>query len=195
MKRMIIRRAGLLLLLAGGAVWLLGHDSQAHPVPSPCYDFVTGGGWFTPTPLGIGKANFGFNAGYKNGEPPPPLMGELNYIDHNNGMHVHSTSVDAYYGFNCFDACAGKDCADRQFFGDATVNGVPGYRYGVEVIDDGEPGNVPKGHDRFIINVTGPDISYHADSGGAPNACTPPSDGIDGGNIQIHKPCNGVNPK
>lgn len=196
MKWVIIRMAGFILLLAGAAVSLPGYESEAHPVPSPCFDFVTGGGWLTPTPSGNDHANFGFEAGYKNGAPPPPLMGNLNYIDHNTGMHVKATSVDTYDAFSCFDAVHGIECADRTFSGSAEVNGVAGYSYRAEVVDDGEPGNVPKGHDRFILTVSGPGgFSYHADSGGAPNAFTPPSDGIDGGNIQIHKPCNGVNPQ
>ncbi|MBI4638169.1 MAG: hypothetical protein HY727_17675 [Candidatus Rokubacteria bacterium] len=200
MKWVILRMAGLVFLLTGVAVSMPGHDSEAHPVPSPCFDFVTGGGWFAPTPDSDPdnpnqRANFGFEAGYKNGEPPPPLMGNLNYIDHNTGMHVKATSVDTYDAFACFDTVHNTECADRTFSGSAQVNGVAGYAYRAEVVDDGEPGNVPKGHDRFIITVSGPGLSYHADSGGAPSAFTPPSDGIDGGNIQIHKPCNGVNPK
>ncbi len=195
MKWVIIRVAGLVLLLTGVAVSLPGPDSEAHPVPSPCFDFVTGGGWFTPTPEGDAKANFGFEAGYKNGEPPPPLMGNLNYIDHNTGMHVKATSVDTYTAYACFDAVHGVECADRAFTGSAEVNGAPGYSYTAEVVDDGEPGNTPKGWDRFILTVSGPGLSYRADSGGAPDDFIPPSDGIDGGNIQIHKPCNGINPK
>lgn len=191
----IVRLAGLALFLATVAVLLPGDRAEAWPPPENCYDFVTGGGWFAPTSLGGDRANFGFNAGYKNGAPPPPLRGELNYIDHNAGLHVHSTSVDTYAAYGCFDAVHQRECADRVFSGSAEVNGVPGFSYTVEVVDDGEPGNVPKGWDRFIISVSGPGFAYHADSGGAPSAFTPPSDGIDGGNIQIHKACNGVNPK
>src|SRR6266446_4152248 len=175
MKWTIIRMAGLVVVLAGVAVLLPGRGAEAWsvPPPSPCLDFATGGGWFTPTPLGNDKANFGFNAGYKNGTKVP-LKGELNYIDHNNGMHVHSTSVDTYTAYDCFDAVHGKDCDDRVFTGSATVNGASGYTYRVEVIDEGEPGNVPKGHDRFTITVSGQGLSYFADSGGAPNEFTSP---------------------
>lgn len=195
MTRVIIRLVGLALFLAGVAVLLPGDGAEAHQPPQNCFDFVTGGGWFAPTSLGGGQANFGFNAGFKSGAPPPPLQGELNYIDHNTGLHVHSTSVDTYDAFNCFDAVHQRDCADRVFSGSAEVNGAPGFSYSVEVVDDGEPGNVPKGSDRFIISVSGPAFAYHADSGGAPDAFTSPSDGIDGGNIQIHKACNGINPQ
>jgi hypothetical protein len=170
-------------LLSGGT------NNVDGAVPNPCYDFVTGGGWFSPTPLGPGRANFGFNAGYKNGEPPPPLRGELDYIDHNNGMHVKATSVDSYVGFNCNEN--GKDCADRVFEGGAEINGVGGFGYTVEVIDHGEPGNAPKGDDRIIVSLSN---GYYADSGGAFLHNPPDQNGIDGGNIQVHKPCNGVSP-
>src|SRR5207237_6347027 len=58
---------------------------------SPCGDFVTGGGWIIGTPSGA-KANFGVAGGRKNGE----LWGHLNYIDHDNGMHVKATAVTGY---------------------------------------------------------------------------------------------------
>ena len=74
MRWVMVRMAGLVLVLTGVAVLLPGRGAEAWPPPSNCFDFVTGGGWFTPTPLGNDKANFGFNAGYKNGPPPPPLM-------------------------------------------------------------------------------------------------------------------------
>ena len=186
MKWAIIRIAGLVLLLAGVAVLLPGDGTEAWTVPANCYDFTTGGGWFTPTPSGNDKANFGFEVGYKNGPPPPPLRGNLNYIDHNTGMHVKATSVDTYTAYSCTDA-SGRDCDDRAFSGSATVNGATGYSYAAEVIDDGEPGNKPKGHDRFMLTVSGPGLFYTADSGGAP--CTASTCGIDGGNIEVHKEC------
>jgi len=190
-QKLTLTTTALLMLLAITA-WFPTGTAEAWPPPSPCLDFVTGGGWFSPTPLGTDKANFGFEAGYKNTNQP--LRGNLNYIDHNNGMHVKATSVDTYDAFNCFDATHGIECADRTFTGSAEVNGVSGYSYTARVVDDGEPGNVPKGHDRFALTVSGPNLTYVADSGGAPDAFTPPSDGIDGGNIQIHKSC-GANPK
>jgi len=187
-QKLTLTTAALLLLVVLTA-WLSTGTAEAWPPPSPCLDFVTGGGWFSPTPLGSDKANFGFEAGYKNTNQP--LRGNLNYIDHNNGMHVKATSVDTYEAFSCTDF-NGNECADRVFTGSAEVNGASGYSYTAEVIDDGEPGNVPKGHDRFRLSVSGPGLSYIADSGGAP--AVGPTDGIDGGNIQIHKSC-GANPK
>lgn len=177
-----IRTAGLVFLLIGGFVYLSNQKAGAHEVPSPCFDFVTGGGWFAPAGAGPDRANFGFNAGFKGPNQTEP-SGHLNYIDHNDGMHVSSTSVDTYEAFACE-----PDCADRRFTGTAKVNGVSGFSYAVEVIDAGEPGNAPKGKDRFIITVSGPGLGYHADSGGF-GSCSGDSCGIDGGNIEIHKSC------
>ena len=97
------------------------------------------------------------------------------------GMKLKATSVTTYQAFNC------TDCADRFFGGDAEVNGVPGFLYSVEVLDGGEPGNAPKGEDRFIIAVSN---GYQADSGGIgfQNPATGQT-GIDNGNIKIHKNC------
>ncbi len=179
--------------LLASALALGAHIVHAWAPPPNCYDFVTGGGWFTPTGSpGTDQANFGFNAGYKNGAPPPPLEAHFEFIDHNTGMKVHINGADSYAAYSCNDR-DGNDCADRVITGSsqAEIDGVGGYGYSIEVVDDGEPGNVPKGHDRFRITLTN---GYAADSGGAPNMYASPSDGIDGGNIQIHKSCT-ANPK
>lgn len=183
LTRIMVKMGGLVLLLMAVSASVPNPNAEAWVPPSPCFDFVTGGGWFTPTPLGSAQANFGFEAGYKNGPPPPPLMGNLNYIDHNTGMHVKVTSVDTYEAFACSSPCQG----DRAFTGKAEIDGVPGFTYRVEVIDAGEPGNAPKGQDRFIITLSN---GYHADSGGFGFQNPPDQTGIDGGNIQIHKPCS-----
>src|SRR5438045_8256691 len=120
---LMLRTAGLLLMLAGVSAAPPDLRAEAQPPPNPCTVFVTGGGSFTPTSAGPGKATFGFNAGYKNTNQP--LRGELNYIDHNTGMKLKATSVTTYQAFNC------TDCADRFFGGDAEVNGVPGFLYSV----------------------------------------------------------------
>src|SRR6266446_548943 len=70
---------------------------KAHFVPTPC-DFTTGGGWIriasgTATnngglPESGDKANFGIVGGCK----PDRFFGHVNYVDHNNGLHVSSDS-------------------------------------------------------------------------------------------------------
>ena len=69
----------------------------------------------------------------------------------------------------------GADPEKRVITGTAEVNGVPGFTYKVEVIDNGEPG---RGIDAFSISVSN---GYAAgfEYGDGP---------IAGGNIQLHKP-------
>ena len=123
---------------------------QGAPTPK---DFVTGGG-FIETP--DGKANFGFVAGFKPGQPS--LSGTLNYLDHAAGIHVKASTVTGYRG---------EDRA-RTFSGDATVNGESGFTYTVTAADIAEPG---RGADSFEIWVSN---GYHAYGK------------LAGGNIQLH---------
>src|SRR2546422_694980 len=123
---------------------------QGAPTPK---DFVTGGG-FIETP--DGKANFGFVAGFKPGQPS--LSGALNYLDHAAGIHVKASTVTGYRG---------EDRA-RTFSGDATVNGESGFTYTVTAADIAEPG---RGADSFEIWVSN---GYHAYGK------------LAGGNIQLH---------
>lgn len=190
MRWMIIRMAGLAFLLLGVLVSVPDRAADAHPVPNPCFDFVTGGGWFQPAGDGPDQANFGFNFGYKNGEPPPPLQVHINYIDHNTGRHVKINGADDATYEATSERC-------RAVLGsNAESNGETGLSYVVEVCDNGEPGNAPKGNDRFRIVLSN---GYSADSGGYPVCSGDPDPdavcGIDGGNIQLHKSCTGVDPK
>jgi len=75
-----------------------------------------------------GKATFGFSAGYQTGQVAP--AGDLKFTDKGSGKKVASTSIDG------FDVVGTK----ATFTGRATVNGVPGIRFFVEVEDLGEPG-------------------------------------------------------
>lgn len=127
------------------------------PLP-PCHDFVTGGGWIT---VGSSQANFGFNVGFKPNATTPE--GHFNYIDHNTGMHVQTTSITAYV--------EGASKTSRHFEGSAEINGVPGVTYLIDVADNGEPGRKA---DTLRISLSN---GYSA--GGT----------LDGGNIQLHKPC------
>ena len=128
----------------------------------PCHDFTTGGGWITPA--GNGRANFGFNAGFKAGSLTPDV--HLNYIDHGARMKVKATSILSYG--------PGPTVTSRHFEGTAEVDGVSGYTYKVDVADNDEPGRA----DTFAIALfsNGENV-YQA--GGT----------LAGGNIQLHKPC------
>lgn len=77
-----------------------------------------------------GKATFGFNAELVTGALAP--TGDLTFNDHASKKSVKATSVDS------FSAVGNK----AIFSGRATVNGVPGVSFYVEVEDLGEPGNL-----------------------------------------------------
>ncbi len=76
-----------------------------------------------------GRANFGFSAQYTTGAAAP--TGKLNFRDKASGKEVTATTVEQ------FTAAGTK----ATFSGRATVNGVPGVAYYVEVEDLGEPGS------------------------------------------------------
>jgi PKD repeat protein len=123
-------------------------------------EHVTGGGCWIKSPENpVKKANFGFVAKQKEGEPFP--SGNLQYIDHDTGMKLHSDSID-------FISVSGTTAT---FNGTATIDGTGGYRFNVTVVDNGEPGD----EDTFAIEVTEDGILYY-EAGST----------LGGGNIQIH---------
>ncbi len=139
----------------------VGGGGGCPPAPE-CHDFVTGGGFIA---VPNGRANFGFNAGIKPNATEPD--GHLNYVDHATGMHVKSTSVTRYT-----DTSANSPNS-RHFEGAAEINGQVGFTYMVDVADNGEPGHH---QDTFRIR-----LSNGYDSGAGKT--------LEGGNIQLHKPC------
>ena len=150
-----------------------------------CFDFVTGGGWFEPRFEGgpPDRVNFGFNAGYRTigGE----LKGHVNFVDHNDGTHIQGVNVDTYWRLGDPQSLC------RLFVGDAEMNGTTGLRYHVEVCDYGEPGR----DDRFRIIVfdAAGTMLYFADDSSSAKVCDanePRCGDLDGGNIQLHKPCD-----
>src|SRR5262245_733256 len=117
-------------------------------------DSVTGGGFINPTASG-GNGSFGFVA-----RNPTAPEGQVNYVDHGIGMHVHSTSITSY---------TIVDANTRQITGTCTINGVPGFTFVVTVADNGEPGRL----DTFGITLSNGYIA---------------NDRLAGGNIQLHTP-------
>jgi hypothetical protein len=104
------------------------------------------------------------NFGVAGGIKNGAFWGHLNYIDHGpSGPHVKGTGVTGYTFI---------DPTTRQIEGTAEVDGQPGFTYTVVVSDNGEPGR----NDTFVIILSN---SYNA--GGR----------LAGGNIQLHKPCDG----
>ena len=128
------------------------------PTPPPVTGFMTGGGR-----LGTGRtiATFGFNA-------RPSLQGQLQYIDHAQGLKVHSTGLTHY------DSLGGT-CV--TFSGPARVNGTDGFTFTVkQACDNFEPG---VGHDTFEISITDTtgQQSYSSQYLGTV---------LTGGNLQLH---------
>src|SRR3989454_3512077 len=122
---------------------------EAGPPPAGCSggDFVTGGGWITPSGA---KANFGVAGGIKNGS----LWGHLTYIDHGpNGPRVRGTGVSAY---------SVTDATTRHIEGMAEINGQGGVTYTVDVADNGEPG----GNDTFALKLSNGYVAAGPPAGG-----------------------------
>jgi len=104
--------------------------------PTPCRDFVTGGGWIKGSCSD--KATFGVSGGIKNGN----FWGQLSYNDHcTNGVKVKSTSVTGYIVV---------DAVTRQIEGIAKVNGQGSFTYKVVVSDNGEGGR----NDTFSLELS-----------------------------------------
>ncbi len=122
---------------------------------------TTGGG--TITHNGV-RANFGFNAKYKNDGWP---QGSLDYVEHRStgDVHIKGNTVNSL-------SVVGNTAV---FIIQATLNGVAGYTAQVTVTDNGEPGS---GHDTFGMQVTAPNNSTVSDLTFSPIT-------IDGGNIQV----------
>ena len=128
------------------------------PPPGANCDFVTGGGWIV-TSSGV-KATFGVSGGTKGSN----FWGTLNYIDHNTGLHVHSTAVTAY-------AQDPSNPNGRVISYDVSIGGTAGAAV-VTVVDNGEPGT----HDTFAISLSNGYTASGELGGSDPG----------GGNIQIH---------
>src|SRR5438093_8798723 len=76
-----------------------------------------------------GRASFGFSAQFASGDAAP--SGHLTFLDHGADKTVKSTSIDTF-------TVTGNRAT---FTGRATVNGVAGIGFLVEVQDLGEPGS------------------------------------------------------
>lgn len=138
-----------------------GGGPQGPPVVEHECGKVTGGGWI-PLPSGQrgnNKGTFGVHAMCAKGET---VKGNINYVDHVNGIHVKSRTVTRL-------EIVGDEA---KIYGTASVNGAGTYDFIVTVNDFAEPG---AGSDRFGIQLSN-GYSYSA-------GVTV----LGGGNIQIHK--------
>jgi HYR domain/Right handed beta helix region/PKD domain len=147
----------------------------------PNAGFVTGGGWidsplgaYTPNPLLVGRANFGFVSKYQPGANVPDGQTEFQFKAGN--LNFHSTSYD-------WLVVAG---ARAQYKGSGTINGAGNYAFMLTAIDGQINGG--GGVDKFRIKI------WDKNSGGliydnqlnAPDSADP-STALGGGSIVIHK--------
>src|SRR5260370_5885302 len=150
-------------LLAGGLLLALQASRPtpvyAHEVPSPC-DFTTGGGFILIAPgevtnqVGLPetghKANFGLVGGCKNGG----FFGHVNYVDHNNGLHVSSDTITGYVNPcpGCDGTFAANNARDICGTADVSIQGTPigTFNFRVRTID-AEQQSFPPPKDKFRI--------------------------------------------
>jgi hypothetical protein len=126
-------------------------------------DRVTGGGWIN-RPDGA-KATFSVSGGIKRGG----FRGQLSYEDHGqkgkrDDIKVKGTGVTGY---------SVLDAVTRRIEGTARMNGQRGFKYQVDVSDNGEPGR----NDAFALRIwnAAGTLVYSA------------SGTLRGGNIQLHQ--------
>lgn len=158
-----------------------GFDSRVFQyvvVYDPGAGFVTGGGWITSpagayaaNPTLTGKANFGFNARYKNGAQVPD--GQTQFHFQAAGFNFHSTAYE-------WLVVAG---ARAQYKGTGTINGSGSYSFLLTVIDGQRPGG--GGVDRFRLKVWGPGGVVYDNQMGDPDDGAA-STALGGGSIVIH---------
>src|SRR6266571_8702673 len=175
--RNIAKILGALVLVLGATVLLTpvvhfkGSTVLAHVVPIPC-DFTTGGGFILIAPgtasnnAGLPesdqKANFGLVGGCKNGG----FFGHINYVDHNNGLHVSSDSITGYVNPcpGCDGVFAANNARDICGTADVSIQGTPigTFNFRVRTID-AEQQSFPPPKDKFGIllqNQTTGSIDY-----------------------------------
>jgi len=167
---------GATILLPGGGVYafaltdqnqffeqanfLLDCTPDETPPPGGDCGKITGGGWIVGTPSGA-KASFGVSGGMQGDK----FWGNLNYVDHGQGLHVRSTAVTGYDN----DSAS----ADGRIIHYNVLIGTSEGTATVRVVDNGEPGR----DDIFEITLSN---GYTA--GGELGGARP-----GGGNIQLHK--------
>ena len=139
-------------------------------------EFVTGGGWIT-SPAGAyvanltftGKANFGFNAKYHNGESTPRGETQFRFT----GFNFHSTSYE-------WLVIVGQRF---QFKGSGKVNNSGNYGFLLTGIDGGN-GNSDKFRMKIWDKNNGNAVVYDNEIG-SPDSANPVTP-LGGGNLVIH---------
>ncbi|GGG34636.1 hypothetical protein GCM10011532_17890 [Christiangramia forsetii] len=159
----------------------------------PTDGFVTGGGWID-SPVGAmgggyadatGRANFGFNAKYKNGR------NNVNEVDGHTNFQFKAGDLH-FSSFEHDDMSLVISGKKATYTGYGTVNGIGNHRFRVIAIDGNTNGeNAP---DEFRIKIWGNNsnsvVLYDNQRGEAESSDLATS--LSGGSIVIHKPKGGV---
>ena len=148
--------------------FVFGNGNGPHPPGGK----VTGGGQCIVEGCeNIPCASFGFNAMWFSKDDFP--KGELNYVDHTTGMHVHIHELEYLAVWESLPGNKPWPFQKAEFWGPCTIDGVEDDYYAwVYVEDNGEPGTL----DKFKITLN---TGYVGGSSTVPMLV---------GNIQIHKP-------
>ncbi len=153
----------------------------------PTGGFVTGGGWIdSPVgasklyPLVTGKANFGFNAKYKNGKNNTnEVDGNTNFQFKAGDLHFSSS---AHHNMSLVISGA-----KATYTGEGTINGSGSYEFRLIAIDGDLLGNSP---DKFRIKIwtkgNPSDVIYDNQRGTSESSDDATI--LGGGSIVIHKP-------
>jgi hypothetical protein len=123
----------------------------------------------------IPSASFGFNAMWFSRDAKP--KGEINYVDHTTGQHVHVHLLDYLLVWEDLPGNKPHPMMKAKFWGTDVYSGK---LVEVYVEDNGEPGK----KDKFLIFLDGAYLGGSGDFYGS----TQIDDTILAGNIQIHKP-------
>jgi hypothetical protein len=123
----------------------------------------------------IPSASFGFNAMWFSRDPSP--KGEINYVDHITGQHVHVHELTYLQVWEDLPGNKPWPMKKAKFGG---LDVYSGHMVDVYVEDNGEPGK----NDKFLIFLNG---AYLGGSGNYFGSSLT-NDPILAGNIQIHKP-------
>ena len=156
-----------------------------------CGGKITGGGQcIVDGNMDIPSASFGFNVmAPLNAAGPEEVKGELNYVDHTTGKHLHAHEMIYVETWEYEEDNKPWPLRQGAFWGPCEYDGEE-TTFFCHIYDLGEPGT----DDMFFILV-GPDISFGPDgvSGGTylGGSETVP---ILVGNIQIHKAPTGQQP-
>ena len=151
-------------------------EIQVPPEEEPGGGKVTGGGQcVVGEHKELPSASFGFNAMWFSRDDAP--KGEINYVDHTTGQHVHVHILTYLSVWQDLPGNKPHPMMKAKFGGPDVYTGLD---VDVYVEDNGEPGK----KDKFLIFLDGAYLGGSGDYFGS----TQIDDTILAGNIQIHKP-------